>query len=112
MNEVATLTTGAASGPARAAGLKETKVVRGYPLVGTVVDVLREGPRFLTRIAGEHPGEIVGLRLGPKTIYLVTHPDHVQYVLQDAWRSFGKGAMWRPLRRFFGDGLVFSEGAS
>ncbi len=86
-------------------------VVRGYPVVGGAIDILRDGPGFLTRVARMHPGEIVGFRLGPITLYLVTHPDHVQHVLHDEWRSFGKGGMWKAVRQFIGNGLPASEGA-
>src|SRR5262249_44273632 len=76
------------------------------------VDILRDGPGYLTRVAREHPGEIVGFRLGPVTVYLVTHPDHVQHVLHDQWRSFSKGgSMWKAVRQLLGNGLVSSEGA-
>jgi cytochrome P450 len=90
---------------------KDTRVVRGYPVIGAVVDVLRDAPGFCTRVAREHPGEIVGIRLGPVTIYLVTHPDHVEHVLHDEWRSFGKGGMWKAVRQIMGNGLATSEGA-
>jgi cytochrome P450/geranylgeranyl pyrophosphate synthase len=103
--------TGAEVGPARAVALKETKVVRGYPLVGGLVDILRDAPAYLTRIAREHPGEIVGFPFGPATAYLVTHPDHVRHVLHDEWRSFTKGGMWKATRPILGNGLVTSEGA-
>lgn len=90
--------------------VKDTKVVRGYPLVGGLIDVFRDGPGFMTRVAREHPGEILGVRLGPITIYLVTHPDHVQHVVQD-WRSFGKGGgMFKATRPFLGNGLLTSDG--
>src|SRR5262249_10357196 len=75
------------------------------------VDIFRDAPGFMTRVAREHPGEIVGVRLGPVTVYLVTHPDHVQHVLHNQWRSFGKGGMWEPVRQVFGNGLATSEGA-
>ncbi len=98
------------AGPAQAV-LKQTNVVRGYPLIGGAVEMLRDAPRFLTRVAREHPGEIVGFRLGPFTVYLVTHPDHVQQVLNDQARSFGKGGLYDGTRRVIGNGLVTSNGA-
>ena len=107
-----TLDRGAAEEPARAAVVKETKVVRGYPLVGGALDMLRDAPGLLTRVAREAPGEIVGVRLGPVTAYVVTHPDHVQQVLQDQWRTFGKGGnMWKAAKPLMGNGIVMSEGA-
>jgi cytochrome P450 len=89
---------------------KDTKVVRGFPLVGGLVSVFRDAPGFMTRVARANPGEVVGVRLGPMIVYLVTHPDHVQQVVQD-WRSFGKGGgMFKATRPLLGHGLLTSDG--
>jgi cytochrome P450 len=96
--------------PPGAVSSRATHLVRGYPLIGNIVDVLRDGPGFLMRVARERPGEVVGFRLGPISIYLGTHPDHVQRVLQDEWRSYGKGGMWKATRPVLGNGLVTSQG--
>jgi cytochrome P450 len=89
---------------------KRVETEPGYPLIGSVIDVLRDGPGFLSGVARRHPGEIVGVRLGPVRIYLVSHPDHVQHVLVDHARDFVKGDMWRAVRALMGNGLVLSEG--
>lgn len=86
-------------------------VARGYPLVGVVPELIRDPTGTLARIASLHPGAVIAVPLGPTRIYLVTHPDHVESVLNDQWRNFGKsGGIWKPLREFFGYGLVTSEG--
>jgi cytochrome P450 len=85
-------------------------VERGFPLVGVLPELLRNAPGCLTRIAQKRPGEVVGLRIGPITAYLVTHPDHVHHVLQEHWRDFGKGAMWKVMRPLLGDSLAITEG--
>jgi cytochrome P450 len=91
--------------------VKAIPVARGLPLVGAAVDLLRDGPGFVTRLARRHPGEIVGFRLGPMTVYLVTQPEHVQQVLQTDARSYGKGSdIWKATRPLFGNGLVSSDG--
>jgi cytochrome P450 len=106
------MTEGPASGGSgvRRATSRTAAVERGYPVVGVLPDLLRDAPGTLTRIARGHPGEIVGLRLGPLTAYLVTHPAHVQHVLLDHWRDFTKGGMWKGTRALLGNGLVSSEG--
>lgn len=92
------------------AAVKDTKVVRGYPLVGGIIDVFRDAPGFFTRITRERPGEVVAVRLGPMKVYLVSHPDHVQQVTKD-WRTFGKGGdMFKATRPFLGNGLLTSDG--
>jgi cytochrome P450 len=95
---------------AGAAAAREAKIERGYPLVGVLPEIARDTLGFVTRLARRHPGEIVGFDVGPITIYLVTHPEHVQEVLVDHWRSFGKGGIWDAMRPLFGDGIVRAEG--
>ncbi|WP_428966965.1 cytochrome P450 [Micromonospora fluostatini] len=59
-------------------------------------------------------GEVLRLGLGPLRPYLVTHPTHVQQVLQERAETYRRGddtAMWRSVRRFAGDGIL-AEGAT
>ena len=43
-------------------------------------------------------------------IYLVTHPDHVKYVMQDNHLNYTKGFNYRRMEPFLGKGLLTSEG--
>lgn len=83
---------------------------RGYPIVGVIPDLQRDPPGFLQRVAREHPGEIVALRVGPIHFYLVTHPDHVESVLLEHWRDFSKGGSADAARPLLGNGLGTSDG--
>ncbi len=84
---------------------------RGYPVVGLLPGLVRDAPGLFLRLAGQHPGALIELDLGPARAYLVTHPDQVQYVLNDNWRNFTKeGGMWRPIERLLGNGLVTAGG--
>jgi cytochrome P450 len=84
---------------------------KGLPLLGALPDILRDPPAAFTRIAREHPKAVVRVPFGPAEAYLVTEPEHIQYVLQDNWRNYDKGsAMWGPLRRLLGSGLVTADG--
>lgn len=89
---------------------RDVKVERGYPVVGVLPALARDTIGFVSGLARRHPGELVGFKVGPITIYLVTHPEHVQQVLVDDWRSFGKGGMWDAMRPLFGNGIVRAEG--
>lgn len=52
-------------------------------------------------------GEIFKLDLGASRPLVVTHPDHVQQVLQrDSQNYLRDGVFWRPLHSLFGDGLL------
>jgi cytochrome P450 len=86
-------------------------VLQGYPLLGVLPRLLRDPTRALAQMAHENHGAVVALPFGPVTTYLVSHPDHVEYVLKKNWRNFPKGdSMWRPVRRLIGRGLVTSDG--
>jgi cytochrome P450 len=85
-------------------------IARGLPLVGVLPEFLLDPPRVLTRIAKEYPGEVPALPFGPVRVYAVTHPDHVQHVLHENWRNYGKGAIWRSARQLLGNGLITAEG--
>ncbi|BAZ23013.1 cytochrome P450 [Kalymmatonema gypsitolerans NIES-4073] len=92
---------------------KTCPVVRGYPFVGVLPELLQNPLRLFQRAVKDHPGEIVALKLGPIQAHLVTHPDHVKYVLNDNWQNFGKGeVMWKPARQVVGNGLITSHGES
>jgi cytochrome P450 len=85
-------------------------IIKGYPFLGVIPQVLINPLQLLSRMARQHPGELCSFYLGPIRVYLVTHPEHVQYVLADNWRNFGKGNMWIPARRLLGNGLIASDG--
>ncbi|MBR8836730.1 MAG: cytochrome P450 [Stigonema ocellatum SAG 48.90 = DSM 106950] len=93
--------------------LKACPVVRGYPFIGVLPKLLLNPLRLFQRAVKEHPGEIVALKLGTVHAQLVTHPKHVQYVLNDNWQNFGKGeVMWKPIRQVMGKSVMTSEGES
>src|SRR5262245_42566602 len=97
--------------PARRTTPRRSPEVRGYPLVGILPNLLRDGPNFLRRLSWAHSSELVKLHIGPIRAYLATHPAHVQYILLDNWRNFTKeSGMWKPLARLLGNGLATSGG--
>jgi cytochrome P450 len=84
---------------------------RGYPLVGQLPGMVRNGPRLFLELAARHPGEVIELDLGVTSVFLTTHPDQAQHVLVDNWRNYTKDSgMWRPLKRFLGAGLFTAAG--
>jgi cytochrome P450 len=57
-------------------------------------------------------GDVVQLRLGPRTAFALFHPDHVYHVLVKGRENFTKQARgYQKLRRIIGNGLVTSEGS-
>ena len=56
-------------------------------------------------------GDVVRLKIGPRFIYLVSHPDDVQHILQDNNRNYTKGRALEKAKVLLGEGLLTSEGA-
>lgn len=101
-------TTPAATSPAPVA--REVVRERGVLLLGALPGLLRNAPAFLSRLSLAHPGELIALRIGPRWVYLVSQPEHLQHVLVDNVRNFPKGSMWNATKDLFGEGMLRSEG--
>jgi len=82
---------------------------RGHLLFGSLLDIQRDPLAFLLKTQREY-GDTVRVRLGPKTIFIATHPDDVQHVLQENARNYRKGSHYEMLKPVFGNGLMLSEG--
>ncbi|WP_410658271.1 cytochrome P450 [Amycolatopsis sp. lyj-112] len=59
--------------------------------------------------AGDY-GDVVRIAIGPKTMYLVNHPDLAKHVLADNAANYHKGIGLQEARRALGDGLLTSDG--
>jgi cytochrome P450 len=70
---------------------------------------LRDPFRFCMKAAAEHDG-LARLDVGPKRIYLVSHPDYVQHILVTNAKNFGKGAIMNGIRAALGNGLFTADG--
>ncbi|MFJ4103439.1 cytochrome P450 [Amycolatopsis japonica] len=55
-------------------------------------------------------GDVVRIAIGPKTMYLVNHPDLAKHVLADNAANYHKGIGLQEARRALGDGLLTSDG--
>jgi cytochrome P450 len=58
----------------------------------------------------EQFGDLVRLATLPHPVYLVSHPEAVQYVLRDNARNYRKGLLFKPIAALQGQGLLTSEG--
>ncbi|MFL6336609.1 MAG: cytochrome P450 [Pyrinomonadaceae bacterium] len=81
------------------------------PLVGNLPEISRDPLGFLTRCAREY-GDVVRLRLAHIPVFLLSHPDHIRYVLVTNSSNFikDKGMRMRSMQRLFGNGLLTSHG--
>ena len=78
-------------------------------LTGNLSEYVPDQLGFLTRSAKQY-GDVVRLRFLNVPLYLLNHPDHVEYVLVKNNRNFIKDRAERSGLRFLGQGLLTSEG--
>ncbi|MHC5262501.1 cytochrome P450 [Streptomyces sp. UC4497] len=79
----------------------------GAPLLGHAPQMLRDPLAFLTRL--RDGGDVVRLRLGPKTVFAVCDPVLVEKLLKSPDFIIG-GAMWDALEVLLGEGVASSNG--
>ena len=85
---------------------------RGTPTAGRPENPPRWPHAFLLRIAEQY-GDIVRYPVGPLTVYLLAHPDHVKHVLQDNTKNYTKDTFqYNLLSSITGNGLLTSDGDS
>jgi cytochrome P450 len=82
---------------------------RGLPLIGVLPSLLRDPFGFCMATAAAHEG-LARLRVGPMSVYLVSHPDYAQHVLVTNAKNYNKGPIMRGIRVALGDGLFTSDG--
>jgi pentalenene oxygenase len=80
----------------------------GLPVLGHALRLLRDPLRFICSLRAH--GEVVAIRVGPATVYVITDPGLVRQVLVDQSRLFDKGRQFEKLRLWLGEGLSTSEG--
>src|SRR4051812_21717824 len=84
---------------------------RGHWLHGCMRELQRDPLGFTWQANREH-GHYVRIRFLPGLyVYLLTHPEAVEHVLQKNYRNYRKPEMFsRPMRLLIGNGLFTSEG--
>lgn len=76
------------------------------------LEVQRRGTLGFFESAWHRYGDLARLRVGPRTIFLVVHPDHVRRITVEQRDTYAKHASYDDIRRLvLGDGLVGSNGA-
>ncbi len=82
---------------------------KGHWLAGNLPDFRDDRLGYLTGLA-ERYGDCVSIRLGPRKLMVVNHPDLVEDVLVTKNRIFKKHFALRQTRDTLGHGLLTSEG--
>src|SRR6202045_973175 len=82
---------------------------KGHFLIGHALQILRDPFELATR-CGRECGDVVRLRFGTLTFYLLNNPRDIEYVLRGNHRNFIKDKGTRLLSSLLGEGLLTSEG--
>jgi cytochrome P450 len=82
---------------------------RGSLLGGNLADFRRDRLAYLAHVARTF-GDVAALRLGPRRVFLVSHPDAIEEVLVTQGRHFTKHFALRLNPLVLGNGLLTSEG--
>ncbi|MGH8656749.1 MAG: cytochrome P450 [Gammaproteobacteria bacterium] len=81
----------------------------GFGLLTFLLRLRRDPLGFLTEAARRY-GDLVFLGWVDKRVYLLNHPRHIKYVLQENAANYTKGPRIERLKPLFGEGLTTSEG--
>src|SRR5262249_6235935 len=84
---------------------------KGLVLLGNVLRYARDPLGYIVCCAREF-GDIFRINLLGTTIYTLTHPDHIEYVLRINHRNFVKDFFTHQVSRLLGQGLLTNEGES
>jgi cytochrome P450 len=82
---------------------------KGHFVIGHALEILRDPFGLATRCGREY-GDVVRLRFGTLTFYLLLNPRDIEYVLRGNHRNFTKDKGTRLLSPLLGQGLLTSEG--
>ncbi len=82
---------------------------RGHKLIGCLLDVRQDRLKFVEKATREF-GDLVCFMMGPKRLYLLSHPDHIKHVLCNRPENFHKGLGLEEAKPLLGQGLLTSEG--
>src|SRR5438445_795356 len=82
---------------------------RRYPLLGVFPSARKDPLGFFLESARTH-GDVVALPFGMRRLYLLSHPDHIKYVLQEHDGLFQKGPAAARIKPLFGESLTTVDG--
>ncbi len=85
---------------------------QGWNALKMVADVQRDPLSALLSLTHTY-GDLVRFQVLAWPLYLITHPDHIKYILQERYLQYNKDIFnYRLLKMFLGRGLLTNEGAS
>lgn len=85
---------------------------RQWSALKMVTELQRDPLRTLGTLTHTY-GDLVRFQVFAWPLYLITHPDHIKYILQEHYLQYNKDIFnYRLLKVFLGRGLLTNEGAS
>lgn len=78
-------------------------------LLGSLLAIRNDRLRFVLHSHREY-GDVAAFRMGPKALYLFSHPDHFRHVLAERPENYRKGVGLADAAPLLGRGLLTSEG--
>ncbi|MGO4339800.1 cytochrome P450 [Labrys sp. KB_33_2] len=97
------------SSKARKEGRSRAPGPRGNVVMGNLAEYVDDPISMLMKLRNGY-GDIARNRLGPFMTHLLSHPEHVEYVLQENHRNYCRGRFYDNFKLFFGDGILTTEG--
>ena len=82
---------------------------RGHFLAGDGPEIGRKGLLGFFVDLWHDYGDTVRIHLGPAAHHVISHPEHVKYVLQNSRQMYGKGKGFAPIKLLTGEGLLTTE---
>jgi cytochrome P450 len=90
--------------------LQQVPTPKGWPVLGVLPHFISQSKDYFKNVMLEH-GDLVRLDFGPKSVYLVSHPDYLQRILRDNYQNYRKpDLLYAAARNVVGLGLVTSDG--
>ncbi|HEX6818594.1 MAG TPA: cytochrome P450 [Ktedonobacterales bacterium] len=82
---------------------------RGLPILGTFAQFRRDPLTFVRGLQRSY-GNVATVRMMDRQVIMFFRPEHAQYFLVDAARSFASGSDRLIMKRFLGDALLTTDG--
>lgn len=86
-----------------------TKLQRRIPHFGLLKRMRKDPLRFFTEISRDGE-DVIPLKMGFDTIYLINHPDHLKRIFTENRDNYVRSKYYRELSPILGDGLFTLEG--
>lgn len=71
---------------------------------------IRRDPLGFLETTSRDKRDVVPIRIGFETLYLLNHPDHIRRVFVENEKNFVKGRYYRRIQPFTGNGIFTQEG--